>query len=77
MTKPIIVAMEVSPKGEVIRESFTMVNDTLEENLKRMKSLPAEFKSGSYKTSWSGGRVKKADAVIKRGNKLAFKSFLF
>lgn len=77
MTKPIIVAMEVSPKGEVIRESFVMVNESLEENQKRSKSLPAEFKSGAYKTSWSGGRVKKADAVLKRGNKLMFKSYLF
>ena len=75
--KPIIVAMEVSPKGEVIRESFTMVNDTLEENSKRMKSLPKEFKTGAYKTSWSGGRAKKADAVIKRGNVLEFRAYLF
>ena len=77
MIKPIIVAMEVSPKGEVIRESYTMVNDTLEENQKRMKTLPQEFKTGSYKTSWSSVRVKKADAVISRGNKLAFRSYLF
>ena len=75
--KPIVVAMEVSPKGEVLRESFTMVNDTLEENIKRMSSLPKEFKSGTFKTSWSSIRVKKANAVIKRGNRLEFKSYLF
>jgi hypothetical protein len=75
--KPIVVAMEVSPSGEVLRESFTMVNETLDENIKRMKSLPKEFKTGSYKTSWSSVRVKKADAVVQRGNKLAFKSYLF
>ena len=75
--KPIVVAMEVSPKGEVLRESFTMVNDTLEENIRRMGSLPKEFRTGSYKTSWSSVRVKKADAVIKRGNKLEFKAYLF
>ena len=77
MSTPIIVAVEVSPKGKVIRESFTMINETLEENQKRIKTLPQEFKTGSYKTSWSGGRIKKADAVIARGNKLAFRSYLF
>lgn len=77
MTKPIIVAMEVSPKGEVLRESYVMVNATLEENAKRMVSLPKEFKNGTYKTNWSSRRVKKADAVIKRGNRLEFRSYLF
>ena len=75
--KPIVVAVEVTPKGEAIKECFTMINGTLDENIRRMKTLPAEFKSGSYKTSWSSARVRKADAVIKRGNKLAFKAFLF
>jgi hypothetical protein len=74
--KPIIVAMEVKSNGDM-KESFTMVNDTLEENIKRMKSLPKEFKTGTYKTNWSSVRIQKADAVVKRGNKLEFKAYLF
>ena len=74
--KPITVALEVSPKGEVIREAFTMIHDTIESAEKWQKDLPKQFKNESYK-SWGKPRVKIADAIKGRGNLLVAKSYLF
>ena len=75
--KAITVAMEVSPKGDVIREAFTMVHDTLEAAEQWQKDLPKQFKSEAYKTQWGKPRIKIADAIKDRGNVLKAQSYLF
>jgi hypothetical protein len=75
--KAITVAMEVSPKGDVIREAFTMVHKTIKAAEKRQKELPKQFDSGKYKTQWETPRVKIADAIRARGNVLKAQSYLF
>ena len=75
--KAITVAIEVSPKGEVIREAFTMVHDTLEAAEQWQKDLPKQFKSEAYKTQWGKPRIKVADAIKARGNVLKAQSYLF
>ena len=75
--KAITVALEVSPKGEVIREAFTMVHDTLEAAEQWSKDLPKQFKSEAYKTQWAKPRIKVADAIHGRGNVLKAQSYLF
>jgi len=75
--KLITVAMEVNPQGEVIREAFTMVHRSVKSAESYAKSLPKAFSNRTYKTRWEAPRIKIADAVIKRGNNLEFKSYLF
>jgi hypothetical protein len=75
--KTITVAMEVSPSGEVIREAFTMVHRSLKSAENYSKSLPKAFSTRTYKTKWETPRVKIADAIVKRGNEMAFKTYLF
>jgi hypothetical protein len=75
--KAITVAMEVCPKGEVIREAFTMVHDTIESAQQWQKDLPKQFKNESYKTQWGKPRIKIADAIKARGNVLKAQSYLF
>ena len=75
--KAITVAMEVSLKGDVIREAFTMVHDTLEAAEQWQKDLPKQFKSEAYKTQWGKPRIKIADAIKDRGNVLKAQSYLF
>jgi hypothetical protein len=75
--KPITVAMEVTPKGVVIREAFTMVCESNENAEQWQKSLPKQFKNDSYKTAWAKPRVKIADGIKARGNVLMAKSYLF
>jgi len=75
--KAITVAMEVTPKGELVREAFTMVHDTLEAAEQWQKDLPKQFKSEAYKTQWGKPRVKIADAIAARGNVLKAQSYLF
>ena len=75
--KAITVAMEVTTKGEVVREAFTMVHDTLEAAEQWQKDLPKQFKSDAYKTQWGKPRIKIADSIKGRGNTLKAQSYLF
>jgi hypothetical protein len=75
--KAITVAMEVSSKGEVLKEAFTMVHESIESAQKFSKQLPKDFLKGSYKTVWQKPRIAKADAIKSRGNKMEFKTYLF
>ena len=75
--KAITVALEATPKGEIVREAFTMVHETLEAAEQWQKDLQKQFKSEAYKTQWGKPRIKIADAIKSRGNVLVAKSFLF
>jgi hypothetical protein len=75
--KAITVVLEVSPTGEVIREVFTMVHQTMKAAEKRQRDLPKQFCSGKYKTQWEKPRVKLADSVHARGNTINAQSYLF
>jgi hypothetical protein len=75
--KAITVAMEVTSKGDVVREAFTMVHHSLEAAEQWQKDLPKQFKSEAYKTQWAKPRVKIADAIKARGNVLKAQSYLF
>ena len=77
MMSAITVVMEVSPKGEVIREAFVMRHATLEAAQKWEQDLPKQFKNGSYKTVWKLPRIKKADKIHARGNGVSANSYLF
>jgi len=77
MISAITVAMEVTPKGELVREAFVMKHDTLESAQKWEQDLPKQFKNGSYKTLWKLPRIKKADSIHARGNVLKANSYLF
>ena len=74
--KAITVAMEVKPNGKM-KEVFTMVHKDIIRAEKWAKDLPVQFTNLSYKTRWEAPRIKKADAIHKRGNQFVVKSFLF
>ena len=75
--KAITVAMEATLKGEILREAFTMVHDSIEHAEQWQKDLPKQFKNESYKTQWGKPRIKIADSIKNRGNILVAKSYLF
>ena len=75
--KPITVAMEVKPTGEIVREAFTMVHSDNKFTEDRRDSLVQDFESGTYKDKWRTPRVEIGDAIHRRGNKLACQSYLF
>ena len=75
--KAITVALEATPNGDPIREVFTMVHDSIESAEQWQKSLPKAVKSGSFKAAWAKPRVRKVESILKRGNILVAKSFLF
>jgi len=75
--KAITVAIEASPKGDIIREAFTMVHESIEHAEQWQKDLPKQFKNETYKTSWGKPRIKIADRIKSRGNVLVAKSFLY
>jgi len=75
--KPITVALEVKPNGEVVREAFTMVHKDLVTAEQWQKDLPRQFKNGTYETAWGAPRRKKAKAILSRGNVMKFQTFIF
>lgn len=74
--KAITVAMEVKANGDM-KEVFTMVHKDLVTAQKWAKDLPVQFTNQSYKTIWKTPRVKKANAIHKRGNRFVVNSYLF